>query len=415
MKAVLVLEDGTILSGKGFGAAHKSAFGELVFNTGMTGYQEALTDPSYNGQILMMTYPLIGNYGCTIPDKYNFNQGDAETTEPVNKSANPSVSPIPLWQPLGAPADIPPEWQSGKIQAEGFVVREFCTVPLHRASEMTIDEFLKLHGIPGISEIDTRALTIKIRQLGTMKSVIATYENESDINIDKLLQTARNNPSPDTTNLVNEVSTPKICQEPPKTPGHGKTIVIIDCGVKENIIRELTGRGCAVIRVPYNTTADQINQLKPDGILVSNGPGDPAHPDIMNSTVKTLQSLVGRYPIFGICLGHQILSLVFGGKTYKLKFGHRGANQPVKDLCVVFPAEAGASNKVYITSQNHGFAVDPSSLPADLEITGVNVNDGTVEAMRHKKLPVFSVQYHPEASPGPWDSKYLFDKFVGIK
>lgn len=370
------MEDGTILSGKGFGAAHKSAFGELVFNTGMTGYQEALTDPSYNGQILMMTYPLIGNYGC-VP----FSSGR-----------------------------LPPEWQSPKIQAEGFVVREFCTTPVHRHSGLTIDEFLKSQGIPGISELDTRALTIKTRQFGTMKSVIATYDADSEIDIDKLLQTARNTPSPDTTNLVSEVSTTEINHETPFDKPQGKlqdkkTIAVIDCGVKANIINELTARGCRVVRMPYNTSADEINRLKPDGILVSNGPGDPAHPALMSSTVKTLQALVGSYPIFGICLGHQILSLVFGGKTYKLKFGHRGANQPVKDL---------SNGKVYITSQNHGFAVDPNSLPAEMEITGINVNDGTVEAMRHKKLPVFSVQYHPEASPGPWDSKYLFDEFIKL-
>lgn len=372
MRAILVLEDGTILSGKGFGAAHKSAFGELVFNTGMTGYQEALTDPSYNGQILMMTYPLIGNYGCT--------------SVPVSQSAS-----------------LPAEWQSDKIQAEGFVVREFCTTPVHRASGLTIDEFLKSQGIPGISEIDTRALTIKTRQFGTMKSVIATYENDSEINIDKLLQTTRTTPSPDTTNLVGEVSVKEMKDE--RKEKKGKSIVLIDCGVKANIIQELTNRGCKVVRMPYNTSAEEINRLKPDGILVSNGPGDPAHTNIMNSTVKTLQALVGKYPIFGICLGHQILSLVFGGKTYKLKFGHRGANQPVKDA---------VTGKVYITSQNHGFAVDPNSLPADIEISGINVNDGTVEAMRHKKLPVFSVQYHPEASPGPWDSKYLFDNFIKL-
>ncbi len=368
MKAILVLEDGTILSGKGFGAA-KTVFGELVFNTGMTGYQEALTDPSYNGQILMMTYPLIGNYGCTMPSS----------------------------------GQLPLEWQSPKIQAEGFVVREFCTTPVHRASGLTIDEFLKSQGIPGISEIDTRTLTIKTRQFGTLKSVLATYETDSEINIDKLLETARNTPSPDSTNLVGEVSVKEARDDSGEMKG--KRIALIDCGAKTNIVRELTSRGCSVVRVPYNVTAEDINRLKPDGILVSNGPGDPAHPAIMDATVKTLKSLVGKYPIFGICLGHQILCLVFGGKTYKLKFGHRGVNQPVKDL---------ADGKVYITSQNHGFAVDPNSLPADLEITGINVNDGTVEAMRHRKLPVFSVQYHPEASPGPWDSKYLFDNFIKL-
>lgn len=365
------------MHGKGFGAADKSAFGELVFNTGMTGYQEALTDPSYNGQILMMTYPLIGNYGCTGPNSA--------------------------------------EWQSNKIQAEGFVVREYCPLPSHRLATKTIDEFLKEQDIPGISEIDTRALTIKTRQYGTLKSIIATYTGSAP-DTNKLLETVRQTPSPDATNLVGEVSTSTAIREPATEPKNGKTavsptlmrgktIVVIDCGVKNNIIRELVTRGCAVVRAPYNIPAAEIDRIKPDGILVSNGPGDPAHPEIIATTVKTVKALAGKYPMFGICLGQQILVLAFGGKTYKLKFGHRGANQPVKNL---------QDGKVYITSQNHGFAVDPKACPKELEITGINVNDGTAEAMRHKDLPIFSVQYHPEASPGPWDSKYLFDKFIEL-
>ena len=359
-----MLEDGSIIHGNGFGS-EKTIKGELVFNTGMTGYQEALTDPSYNGQILMMTYPLIGNYG------------------------------------------ISPEYsESEKIQAEGFVVRELCDQPSHRLSGMTLDSFLKGHRIPGISGIDTRQLTIKTRQSGTLRAILKTSAgNISASELDILRYEAKMMPSPDKYNLVSEVScSAPVTLHPENYSGkEGPKILLIDCGTKMNIIRELTQRGCTVIRAPYNTTADEINNIKPDGILVSNGPGDPAHPEIMASVVQTIRAIYEKYPIMGICLGHQILSLAFGAKTYKLKFGHRGANQPVKFF---------SDNKVYITSQNHGFAVDQNSIPTDIEITALNVNDGTVEAMRHKKLPIFSVQYHPEASPGPWDSKYLFDRFI---
>jgi len=364
LKAVLVLEDGSVIHGNGFGS-EKTIKGELVFNTSMTGYQEALTDPSYNGQILMMTYPLIGNYG------------------------------------------ISPEYsESEKIQAEGFVVRELCDQPSHRLSGMTLDSFLKGHRIPGISGIDTRQLTIKTRQSGTLRAILKTCAgNISASELDILRYEAKMMPSPDKYNLVSEVScSAPVTLHPENHSGkEGPKILLIDCGTKMNIIRELTQRGCTVIRAPYNTTADEINNIAPDGILVSNGPGDPAHPEIMATVVQTIRAVYEKYPIMGICLGHQILSLAFGAKTYKLKFGHRGANQPVK---------FSSDHRVYITSQNHGFAVDQNSIPADIEITALNVNDGTVEAMRHKKLPIFSVQYHPEASPGPWDSKYLFDKFI---
>ncbi|MEW6026181.1 MAG: glutamine-hydrolyzing carbamoyl-phosphate synthase small subunit [Planctomycetota bacterium] len=364
LKAVLVLEDGSVIQGSGFGS-EKTIKGELVFNTGMTGYQEALTDPSYNGQILMMTYPLIGNYG------------------------------------------ISPQYvESEKIQAEGFVVRELCDQPSHRLSGMTVDSFLKGHRVPGISGIDTRQLTIKTRQSGTLKAILKTsVGNISASELDILRYEAKMMPSPDKYNLVSEVScSAPVTLHPENHSDNGNLkILLIDCGTKMNIIRELTQRGCTVIRAPYNTSADEINNIKPDGILVSNGPGDPAHPEIMASVVQTIRAVYEKYPIMGICLGHQILSLAFGARTYKLKFGHRGANQPVKFF---------SDNKVYITSQNHGFAVDQNSIPADIEITALNVNDGTVEAMRHKKLPIFSVQYHPEASPGPWDNKYLFDLFI---
>jgi carbamoyl-phosphate synthase small subunit len=228
-------------------------------------------------------------------------------------------------------------------------------------------------------------------------------EDISSSELETLRYEAKVMPPPEKYNLVAEVS----CKEVGilnHNNGRPK-IALIDCGVKMNIIRELQTRGCTVLRVPYDITEGEINKLAPDGILVSNGPGDPAHPDIVSSTVRTLRQVCERYPVMGICLGHQILALAFGAKTYKLKFGHRGANQPVKNL---------SDNRVYITSQNHGFAVDPDSCPAEIEITGINVNDGTVEAMQHRKLPVFSVQYHPEASPGPWDSKYLFDKFISL-
>ncbi|MDI6732706.1 MAG: glutamine-hydrolyzing carbamoyl-phosphate synthase small subunit [Planctomycetota bacterium] len=393
LKAVLVLEDGSVIHGKGFGS-EKTVRGELVFNTGMTGYQEALTDPSYNGQILMMTYPLIGNYGIS--------------------------------------ADY---WESDKIQAEGFVVREVCNSPSHRASIKTLDEYLSEQGIPGISEVDTRELTIKTREFGTLRAILKTFRGQLSLSeLDVLRYEARTMPSPEKYNLVAEVSCKEASiinptkYDPETSPAGRKRILLIDCGTKLNIIRELLKRDCTVIRASYNISADEINRFKPDGILISNGPGDPAHPEIMDSVVKTIREIAHRYPplqagvcpVMGICLGHQILSLVFSAKTYKLKFGHRGANQPVRwmsDNSVpeadprerVRPASGG---KVYITSQNHSFAVSPESCSAEIEITAINVNDGTVEAMRHKKLPIFSVQYHPEASPGPWDSKYLFDRFV---
>lgn len=382
-----MLEDGSIIHGRGFGG-EKTIKGELVFNTSMTGYQEALTDPSYNGQILMMTYPLIGNYGISA-------QGGSAS------GGSPNYS------------------ESEKIQAEGFVAREFCEQPSHRLAGMSVDSFLKEQGVPGIAGIDTRQLTIKTRQSGTLRAILKTsVGNIPASELDILRYEAKMMPSPDKYNLVSEVScSASVTLHPENHLGkEGPKILLIDCGTKMNIIRELTQRGCTVIRAPYNTSADEINNIKPNGILVSNGPGDPAHPEIMATVVQTIRAVYEKYPIMGICLGHQILSLAFGAKTYKLKFGHRGANQPVK-FSSDLPAPNGlrqAGNKVYITSQNHGFAVDRNSIPADIEITALNVNDGTVEAMRHKKLPIFSVQYHPEASPGPWDSKYLFDNFIRL-
>lgn len=358
MKALLVIEDGTVIEGEGFGAEN-TIFGELVFNTNMTGYQESLTDPSYKGQILMMTYPLIGNYG-------------------VN----------------------PKEFESKKIQPEGFVVNEVCNLPSHRLQDRTVHDFLKEYDVPGIADIDTRALTIKTRKYGTMKAALATYDNGNGIDREKLMEKVKTMPYPDSRNLVGDVSCKEVIH---RKGGTKKKVVVVDCGVKENIIRSLLPH-CSIVQVPYDTTSDEIRKLKPHGILVSNGPGDPAHTDVLSTTGTMLEEIMQEYPVMGICLGHQIMSIVLGAKTFKLKFGHRGGNQPVKDL---------SSGKVYITSQNHGFAVSPDPV-SEMVLTHVNVNDETVEGMRHESLPVFSVQYHPEACPGPKDSHYLFSEFIKV-
>ncbi|RLG20040.1 carbamoyl phosphate synthase small subunit [Candidatus Micrarchaeota archaeon] len=351
MKAVLVLKDGSVYKGKGFGA-EAGAVGELVFSTCMTGYQEALTDPSYAGQILMPTYPLIGNYGV--------NEEDSE---------------------------------SRHIWARGFVVRERSGYYEHARAKESIHEFLKRNGIPGISGIDTRAVVRKIRKEGVMPACLATYEKEVDYK--ELLEKAKGLDY-SSNDFVREVSEKGV-----KEYGGGeKSIVLIDCGVKQNIIRELNARKVKVLSVNCTTKAEEIRKLEPDGIVISNGPGDP---NLLGYVASALKPFIGKLPVFGICLGLQVLAHAVGGKTYKMKFGHRGANHPVKEL---------RSGKVRITTQNHGFAVDPKSIPKDYEITHVNVNDNTVEGMRHKSLPVFAVQYHPEAHPGPRDSEYLFDEFV---
>ena len=354
MKARLVLEDGTVVEGAGFGAS-ATRFGELVFNTGMTGYQEALTDPSYHGQILMLTYPLVGNYGI-----------------------------------------IPGANESDRIWTWGLVVREWARRPSHRASTKTIHDFLVEHEIPGIEGVDTRALTIKTRSRGVLRAAITTEEH---LSTEAILQKVQTMPFPDKENLVADVSVSEMT----KVAGRGEgTVALIDTGVKENIVRNLQRRFGTVVKVPWNATSSEVEALRPDGIFMSNGPGDPAHPDILRHTVPMLRDVMEKYPTQGICLGHQLLALAYGLKTYKLKFGHRGANQPVKNL------ETG---RVYITSQNHGFAVDPASCPEDVVITEVNANDGTVEGLRHRKLPVLSSQYHPEACPGPKDTEFLFDRY----
>jgi carbamoyl-phosphate synthase small subunit len=349
MKGFLVLEDGTIFDGETFGVS-REVLGEVVFATGMTGYQESLTDPSYCGQILVSSYPLIGNYGVNAQDD-----------------------------------------QSSRVQAWGYVVKERCELPSHRLSNRTIHQFLKDDGVPGLSGVDTRALIMHLRNHGTMKGGITARDPG------EFVERVRAFEHPESTNLVAQVSAKKIVRF---DEGKGKTVAVFDCGVKRNIILELRKR-FNVIQMPFDTSAETVRELGPDGLFVTNGPGNPAHPEILSSTVATLAKLKEEYPIMGICLGNQLLALTFGARTYKLKFGHRGINQPVK-----------FEDRVYITSQNHGFAVDPMSAEdAGLDVCFTNLNDGTVEGMRHNELPVFSVQFHPEVHPGPQDTGFLFDRF----
>jgi carbamoyl-phosphate synthase small subunit len=349
MKRQLVLEDGTIFIGKGFGS-HTGNFGEVVFNTGMTGYQEILSDPSYCGQIVTLTFPLVGNYGI--------NRDDFE-------SIHPAIS--------------------------GFIVKEVCDFPSNFRSDWSLDEYLKIKKIPGISGVDTRKLTRIIRQYGTLKGAICSIEE----NADEILNKLRQKELP--TNQVEQVSTKTAYP----SPGRGYRIVLVDFGMKHGILRELNKRDCDVIVVPYNTTATEILQLRPDGIMLSNGPGDPKD---VPEAIEMIRGVLGQVPLFGICLGHQLFALASGANTVKMKFGHRGGNQPVKDL---------RSGKVAITSQNHGYTVEEESLfGTTLEVTHIAVNDGSIEGLRHKDFPAFTVQYHPEASPGPEDANYLFDQFL---
>lgn len=354
-KAVLVLSDGTVVWGRGIGAEGE-ALGEVVFCTGMTGYEEALTDPSYNGQILMFTYPLIGNYGTHVS-----------------------------------------EFESDRIHVEGVIVREACATPSHWKKCKTLHEFLLEYDIPGIEGVDTRALTIKIRKYGVLPGLLKVYTGE-DPDVEELIEKARNQPSTSDVDLVAEVTRDKA---EIIDVGGKRTVVIVDCGVKMNIVRSFLRRNVNVVLVPAFATAKEVLDYDPDGVVLSNGPGDPA---ILHYVIETTRSLIGKVPIQGICLGHQILALASGAKTYKMKFGHRGINQPVKDL---------DTGRVYITSQNHGFAVDPKTLGGTgFRVKQVNANDGTVEALIHTELPIISTQYHPEARPGPLDSQYLFDKFL---
>ncbi|WP_238883607.1 carbamoyl phosphate synthase small subunit [Clostridium sp. YIM B02551] len=345
MKAKLILENGIIFEGKAFGYL-KESVGEVVFNTGMTGYQEVLTDPSYYGQIVTMTYPLIGNYGINLEDV-----------------------------------------ESKSVKVKGFIVREQCSYPSNFRCEFQIEDYLKQNKIIGLEGIDTRALTKILRNNGTMKGII-TLEDIS-------LQEAK----PKLNSYSNEDAVKTVTSKEIYTiDGAGKHVAIMDFGIKQNIIRNFLNRGCKVTVFPADTEAEEILKVNPDLIFLSNGPGDPEDlPDV----IRNIKNLVGKKPIVGICLGHQLLALSLGGKTSKLKFGHRGCNHPVKDL---------ESNRVHITSQNHGYVVD--TLPENIEVTHVNLNDGTIEGMKHKELPIYSVQFHPEACPGPKDSEYIFDKFM---
>ncbi|HJB05241.1 MAG TPA: carbamoyl phosphate synthase small subunit [Candidatus Merdibacter merdigallinarum] len=351
MKRLLILEDGSVYEGEGFGSS-RYQMGELVFNTGMSGYQEVLSDLSYCGQIVMMTYPMIGNYGINCDDF---------------ESLDPAVF--------------------------GFVVRECCAAPSNFRSDYTLDEFLKQKDIPGISGVDTRAITRKLRNSGTMRAIMA----DEGADVEAIVAMLRS--SELMHDQVARVSTKNAFP----IPNRGKRVVLIDFGAKNGIIRELSRRNCDLTVVPYDTSAKEILAMKPDGVMLSNGPGDPKDVPV---AIETIRELMGQVVIFGICLGHQLISLASGANTVKLKFGHRGCNHPVMNL---------ANGKVEMTSQNHGYAVEEASLKdTDLVMTHQALNDKSVEGVRHSKYPIFSVQYHPEASPGPEDSNYLFDQFMEL-
>ena len=367
MQAILALEDGRIFKGKGFGAPGECK-GEVVFNTSITGYQEIFTDPSYAGQIVVLTNPEIGNYGT--------NAADDESIKPF---------------------------------IEGLIVREFSRVTSNWRSQQAAQGYLERHRIPVLADIDTRALVRHLRDHGVMRGVISTAETDAE----KLVAKSRSFPKMDGTDLARVVSTKQKYKwdkmpedlsgevrmlEEGRTPHH---VVAYDFGIKHNILRMLTGECCRVTVVPAQTSAADVLAMKPDGVFLSNGPGDP---EPCTYAVDSIRGLMGKVPIFGICLGHQLTGLALGGKTYKLKFGHHGGNHPVKQV---------QNGRVEITAHNHNFAVDPDSLkPSEVDLTHIDLNDGTLEGMRHRSLPLFSVQYHPEASPGPHDSHYLFKDFV---
>ena len=373
MEAILALEDGRVWRGRGFGA-ETEVVGEVVFNTSLTGYQEILTDPSYCGQIITMTYPLIGNYGVNVEDA-----------------------------------------ESRGVFAEGFIVRELSRAASNWRSDESLEHYLERYGVPGISDIDTRSLVRHIRERGSMRGCLSTRETAEEAVIER----ARNAPEMAGLDLASAVT----CKEPyvwtdehlnaygspaerhPSQTRADETkarfkVVAFDFGLKHNSLRTMAALGCRVTVVPAHTPAEEVIALNPDGIWLSNGPGDP---EPLTEIVANIRKLMERFPMFGICLGHQLMGLALRGRTYKLPFGHHGGNQPVKDL---------TTGRVEITAQNHGFAVDADSLPSDCEITHLNLNDDTVEGFRHRSLPLYSVQYHPEAAPGPHDASYLFDRFV---
>ncbi len=353
MKAVLALEDGTLFEGRSFGASGEGC-GEVVFNTSMSGYQEILTDPSYKGQMVVMTYPMVGNYGV--------NQEDVESSKP---------------------------------QIEGFVVREHCPFPSNAKSTGSLGDYLKEHQVVAIEGVDTRSLTLHIRSRGAMRGVISTV----DLDGESLVKKAQDAPRLEGRDLVEKATAPEP-YEWNEGRGARAHIVVYDFGVKRNILRTLSSLGCRVTVVPAKTEPETALGLEPDGILLSNGPGDPS---AVGYAIENTVRLMGRKPILGICLGHQIMALALGGKTYKLKFGHHGGNHPVKEL---------KTGRIEITVQNHSFAVEEKSLPDEVEVTHMNLNDQTVEAMCHRSLPIFSVQYHPEASPGPQDANHILSRFV---
>ncbi len=372
--ARLALEDGSVFTGSAFGSLEpRTIDGEVCFNTSLTGYQEVLTDPSYAGQIVTMTYPLIGNYGVNLEDL-----------------------------------------ESQRVQVSGFVVRELSNLASNYRSTQKLEDWLAQYGVTGIAGIDTRALTRKLRIDGAMDGVLST-ESPSKVSNAALVEIAKKSPGLVGRNLAKTVSTREPLQWDADLgdwspiqgtvdkPSQKFNVVALDCGAKLNILRNLVDSGCGVTVLPFDATPEQILEHKPHGLFISNGPGDPS---AVEQTIANLKRLHGKLPIFGICLGHQLLALSLGAKTYKLKFGHRGGNQPVQNL---------HTQKVEITSQNHGFAVDTDSLAAaGGEPTHINLNDRTLEGFRHKTLPIFAVQYHPEASPGPHDSRYLFDCFIDM-
>ena len=363
-KAVLVLEDGSIFVGYGFGAPDKVS-GEIVFSTSMVGYPESLTDPSYKGQILTFTYPLVGNYGVPPYEKEN---------------------------------GVFKHFESDDIKVTGFIVHELCKKPFHWASTRTLDQWLKDEDVPGIYGIDTRALTKRLRVKGVLLGILKVCEADEEPDVPKLLKEVKNVQDPNSTNLAKQVTVkePIIYKA-----GGNKTAVLIDCGVKYGILRNLLRRGFDVVRVPCDYSADQILAYKPDGVMISNGPGDPKQ---CMKTVAAVRTLLDKdMPMMGVCLGTQILALAVGGDTYKLKYGHRSQNQPALDL------ETG---RCYITTQNHGYTVQRDSIKdTGLEEWFMNANDKTVEGVIHKTKPAFALQWHPEASPGPYDTEFLFDRF----